>query len=308
MLWYRILITALLATATGLDQPSSSAETTDLASVLEAANELLLEWRASKAPKQNWGQRSTILNESWVSLRETLMNTTVSGYAVNETSCMKCSEHVAVVRCYDCHIHTRLCGHCHQLIHEMQPFHDRDGSTGGFWKPIPPIVSLDCDGQWISVDRLLPSSHASLVCPTCNSESAKNMKPALSVMHAKAHSWSCQVIWGGRWQNGASATTGEEVEQINSHFSRLGISTKHMLPEGREELLTENALQWNRKKVERLPQILAKRYSKTKMQLSNAEKDLSEQLEGLHVSADVLTCWKEDLYHAAQSKIFGGAK
>lgn len=123
----------------------------DLASVLEAANELLLEWRASKAPKQNWGQRSTILNESWVSLRETLMNTTVSGYAVNETSCMKCSEHVAVVRCYDCHIHTRLCGHCHQLIHEMQPFHDRDGSTGGFWKPIPPIVSLDCDGQWISV-------------------------------------------------------------------------------------------------------------------------------------------------------------
>lgn len=44
------------------------------------------------------------------------------------------------------------------------------------------------------------------------------------------------------------------------------------------------------------------------MQLSNAEKDLSEQLEGLHVSADVLTCWKEDLYHAAQSKIFGGAK
>lgn len=122
-----------------------------MASVLEAANELLLEWRASKAPKQNWGQRSTILNESWVSLRETLMNTTVSGYAVNETSCMKCSEHVAVVRCYDCHIHTRLCGHCDQLIHEMQPFHDRDGLTGGFWKPIPPIVSLDCDGQWISV-------------------------------------------------------------------------------------------------------------------------------------------------------------
>jgi len=40
------------------------------------------------------------------------------------------------------------------------------------------------------------------------------------------------VLWGGRWQKGASATTGEEVEQINSHrFSRLGNSTKHMLPE-----------------------------------------------------------------------------
>ena len=41
-----------------------------------------------------------------------------------------------------------------------------------------------------------------------------------------------QVLWGGRWQVGAGATTGEEVEQINSHFSRLGSSTKHMLPEG----------------------------------------------------------------------------
>lgn len=31
---------------------------------------------------------------------------------------------------------------------------------------------------------------------------------------------------------------------------------------GREELLTEHALQWNRKKVEKLPQSLAKRYTK----------------------------------------------
>lgn len=41
-----------------------------------------------------------------------------------------------------------------------------------------------------------------------------------------------QVQWGGRWQDEAGATTGEEVEQINSHFSPLGNSTKHMLPEG----------------------------------------------------------------------------
>ena len=39
---------------------------------------------------------------------------------------------------------------------------------------------------------------------------------------------------GGRWQAGASATTGKEVEQMNSHLSWLGTSTKHtcMLPEG----------------------------------------------------------------------------
>jgi hypothetical protein len=41
-----------------------------------------------------------------------------------------------------------------------------------------------------------------------------------------------KILWGGRWQKEAGATTGEEVEQINSHFSRLGNSTKHMLPEG----------------------------------------------------------------------------
>lgn len=48
---------------------------------------------------------------------------------------------------------------------------------------------------------------------------------------------STQVLWGGRWQNEAAATTGEEVEHINSHFSRLGSCTKHMLPEGTVLLL-----------------------------------------------------------------------
>lgn len=66
------------------------------------------------------------------------------------------------------------------------------------------------------------------------------------------------ALWGGRWQDGAAATTGEEVEHINSHFSRLGCCTKHMLPEGREELLTEHAIHWSRRKIEGLPCSLAK--------------------------------------------------
>ena len=45
------------------------------------------------------------------------------------------------------------------------------------------------------------------------------------------------VLWGGRWQNEAAGTTGEELEQINSHFSRLGSCTKHMLPEGTDTKL-----------------------------------------------------------------------
>ena len=42
-----------------------------------------------------------------------------------------------------------------------------------------------------------------------------------------------QVIWGGRWQDGSAASTGEEVEQINSHMSRCGNTTKYMLPESK---------------------------------------------------------------------------
>ena len=123
----------------------------NLDSILKSANELLKEWRASKSPKQNWGQRTAILNENWESVRALLMNAVVSGYAVDETRCMKCLEHIAEVSCYDCHTYTRLCGHCDQLVHKMQPFHDRDGSTSDFFKPIPPTVSLDSNGKWVLV-------------------------------------------------------------------------------------------------------------------------------------------------------------
>ena len=44
--------------------------------------------------------------------------------------------------------------------------------------------------------------------------------------------FSLKVLWGGRWQDGATCATGEKVEQINSSFSRLGNTTKYMLPEG----------------------------------------------------------------------------
>ena len=42
-----------------------------------------------------------------------------------------------------------------------------------------------------------------------------------------------QVIWGGRWQDEGAASTGEEVEQINSHMSWCGNTTKYMLPESK---------------------------------------------------------------------------
>ncbi|XP_028412158.1 uncharacterized protein LOC114534881, partial [Dendronephthya gigantea] len=108
------------------------------------------------------------------------------------------------------------------------------------------------------------------------------------------------VIWGGRWQDGASATTGEEVEQINSHFSRLGCTTKHMLPEGREELLTEHALEWNKRKITKLSSILAKRYTKAKDKTAIMQKELESMSEKLECDPTTLQKWKEDIFDAAK--------
>ena len=36
-----------------------------------------------------------------------------------------------------------------------------------------------------------------------------------------------QILWGGRWQVGAGAGAGEDMEQLFSYLSRLGITTKN---------------------------------------------------------------------------------
>lgn len=81
---------------------------------------------------------------------------------------------------------------------------------------------------------------------------AMQSKPCLSVMHANAHSWHCQVrrwisnvcatvfypmvyiqiLWGGRMQNGSAGSTGEEMEQLFSYMSRLNLTTKNVTAAG----------------------------------------------------------------------------
>ncbi|XP_028420754.1 uncharacterized protein LOC114546243 [Perca flavescens] len=63
-------------------------------------------------------------------------------------------------------------------------------------------------------------------CPEL--QTLQTMRPLLSVMHAKAHTWTCELKWGGRTQEGAGNTIGEEVEQVNSFLSRAAMSTKYM--------------------------------------------------------------------------------
>ena len=86
-------------------------------------------------------------------------------------------------------------------------------------------------------------------CPDL--KEAMSSQPCLSVMHAKAHSWHCQVtvvvvslwmcgatsivlqiLWGGRWQPNAAGGAGEEMEQLFSYLSRFNLTTKYMSAAG----------------------------------------------------------------------------
>ncbi|XP_077082816.1 uncharacterized protein LOC143736107 isoform X1 [Siphateles boraxobius] len=78
------------------------------------------------------------------------------------------------------------------------------------------------------------------------------MRPFLSVLHAKAHTAKCEVRWGGRSQDGAGNTVGEEVEQVNSFLSRAALVTKYMTKAGRVNMLTRQAMGWNRRKRDNL--------------------------------------------------------
>lgn len=88
---------------------------------------------------------------------------------------------------------------------------------------------------------------------------ATRQQPFLSVMHAKAHSWACQVSytylyecdcleganheitilgfmqnkWSGKVQDGCGESSGETTELANSFMSRPGLVTRYMTPSGK---------------------------------------------------------------------------
>nr|XP_045587886.1 uncharacterized protein LOC123749812 isoform X1 [Procambarus clarkii] len=92
--------------------------------------------------------------------------------------------------------------------------------------------------------------------------SLRQGKPFLGVLHAKGHSWYCQVLYGGRWQEGSGLTSGEEAEQVFSYLSRYNNNTKNMLKAERTEELTEGALFWNHRKINGMPRALVARFRK----------------------------------------------
>ncbi|XP_035006830.1 uncharacterized protein LOC118103835 [Hippoglossus stenolepis] len=121
------------------------------------------------------------------------------------------------------------------------------------------------------------------------------MRPFLSIMHAKAHSWMCELQWGGRNQQGAGTTIGEEVEQVNSFLSRAAICSKYMSKAVRTDILTIQAIGWNKRKAENLDRTLAKRYIKTMQRITEATKDLENINTELSLQEDTVQQWVSDV-------------
>ncbi|XP_034546316.1 uncharacterized protein LOC117817673 isoform X2 [Notolabrus celidotus] len=114
-------------------------------------------------------------------------------------------------------------------------------------------------------------------------------KPFLSVMHAKGHSGKCEVQWGGRNQEGAGMTVGEEVEQVNSFLSRVALTTKYMTKSARTDMITTQARGWNVRKKKTLHKYLSQRYVKILERTIVEENNLYTLKRDLEIT-DVDSC------------------
>ncbi|XP_026100170.1 uncharacterized protein LOC113071007 isoform X3 [Carassius auratus] len=121
------------------------------------------------------------------------------------------------------------------------------------------------------------------------------MKPFLSVMHAKGHSTKCEVQWGGKNQTGAGTTIGEEVEQVNSFLSRVALTTKYMSKAARVDMITLHARGWNERKKRNLHKYLSTRYLKTIQKTKEVKKDIAAIKKCTQRSDEELQQWVTDV-------------
>ncbi|XP_034057129.1 uncharacterized protein LOC117536392 isoform X3 [Gymnodraco acuticeps] len=132
------------------------------------------------------------------------------------------------------------------------------------------------------------------------------MKPFLSVMHAKAHTGKCEVKWGGRSQEGAGNTVGEEVEQVNSFLSRAALTTKYMTKSARADMITVLAMLWNHRKVENLHKTLSKRFVKTTQRAQTEVDNLESLKQELNISLEDTEQWVLEVKQWAATEKHGG--
>eukprot|EP00794_Sanderia_malayensis_P013481 gene13481-14877_t len=99
----------------------------------------------------------------------------------------------------------------------------------------------------------------------------------------------------GRMPN-SGFTPGEEDEQIFSYLSRIGVTTKYMLPERREETITEHAAAWNKRKLTNFVSDLHKRYTNTLQKQVKIKDEMRQQLAKcpFPVTPEMYENWREE--------------
>ncbi|XP_076852107.1 uncharacterized protein LOC143504700 [Brachyhypopomus gauderio] len=121
------------------------------------------------------------------------------------------------------------------------------------------------------------------------------MSPFLSVMHAKAHSTKCEIVWSGRPLDGAGTTAGEEVEMMNSYLSRCALTTKYMTKSAGNDMPTVHAIGWNLWKQISLHLSLSSRYIKTVRRTEMANKKLEDLCSELGCPENRVLEWVRDV-------------
>ncbi|KAF1380183.1 hypothetical protein PFLUV_G00184130 [Perca fluviatilis] len=131
------------------------------------------------------------------------------------------------------------------------------------------------------------------------------MKPFLSVFHAKAHDFKCEVKWSGAYKEGAGSTLGEEVEQCNASLSRIAVTTKHMSKADkvtrRIDMLTVMAMRWNKQKFDNLASTLARRYRKATVALQCQLHNLEAMKTEMDITDNQLESWIIDINEWAEA-------
>lgn len=92
-------------------------------------------------------------------------------------------------------------------------------------------------------------------------------------------------------------------------MSRCGNTTKYMLPENREELITEHALMWNRRKINGMVQSLSRRYTRAVKMKAESLREFDDVLNTYNVSLDDFKSddWKNTvLNHAHEVEALQG--
>ena len=124
--------------------------------MLEAKDLLSSKMDSITKKLQKWEERQATLNESWADSRSALYENLLKwSFAVKDANkCMKCLEEPAVMRCNECSATKYLCGPCDQYVHELAPLHVRDAIVNAHYQPIPPTLSKNSSGEWVTIGKV----------------------------------------------------------------------------------------------------------------------------------------------------------